>query len=130
MSFWVLLDFPSLHSIKLFHQSLDSSLFLVKLVGYGVKHLQFSSFLSITLTMGLKSFYIVYYIDLLNWFPFTHFTFPITSLLGLPLYNATNWSVTCAIPVESLLPCYYHYNINSFSNLFSYTNMCLGSCLA
>ena len=56
---------------------------------YGVKHIQFSYFLSIALDIGQLVFYILGYIYLLNRFPFTQFSFPMT-MLGLPLSNATN----------------------------------------
>ena len=68
-----------------------------RFVGCGVKHLQFSSFLSIALTIVLSVFYIICYIDLLTGFPFTSFSFPISILLGLPLSNSRNWSISPTI---------------------------------
>ena len=67
-----------------------------RLAGFGVKHVKFSYFLSIALTIGLSVFYILYYIYLLTGFPFTCFPFPITILLGIPLSNAINESVSLA----------------------------------
>ena len=61
------------------------------------KIFKFSSFISIALIIWLSVFYILYYIDLLTGFPFTHFSFPISILLGLPLSNTRNWSVSPAI---------------------------------
>ena len=63
----------------------------------GLKHLQFSYFLSIEITIGLSIFYIHFYIDLFVEFPFTHFSFLITILLGFPLSNTTNWLVAPTI---------------------------------
>ena len=84
-----------------------------------MKHLQFSYFLSIALTIGLLVFYILCYNDLLTRFPFTCVSFPITTLLGLPLSNATNESVSLAILLGSLLALYYIL----FIILFAYTEM-------
>ena len=70
---------------------------------YGVKHLQFSYFISNALTIGLSIFYIIYYIDFLNEFPLMNFSCLITIALHLPLSNATNLLVSYTIPMGSLL---------------------------
>ena len=90
-----------------------------RLAGFGVKNVQFSSFVSIALTIGLSIFYILCYIDPFTGFHFTCFSFPVTISLGILLSNATNESITLEILLGSLLALYYIV----FMVLFAYNKL-------